>query len=119
MPTTANRVLAPWRWKAFGLRQWLVADASKHARLTVRGHGPTTHGVATCRNCLLPARFASYEDNLGAARVSLTQAELDEIGNQSRSGSATIRSPGLGVVNFLTVLFTPSLLPLLSCEVTL
>ena len=26
-----------------------------------------------------PARFASYEDNLGAARVSLTRAELDEI----------------------------------------
>ena len=34
-------------------------------------------------------------------------------------GEATIRSPGPGVVNFLTALSTPSFLPLLSSEVTL
>ena len=38
---------------------------------------------------------------------------------QSRFGYATIRSPRPGVVNFLTVLFTPSVLPLLSSELTL
>jgi hypothetical protein len=43
----------------------------------------------------------------------------DSAAPQLRLGYATIRSPGPGVVNLLTVLFIPSLLPLLSSEVTL
>lgn len=33
-------------------------------------------------------------------------------------GRATIRSPGAGIVNLFTVLFTPSFVPVLSSEVT-
>jgi hypothetical protein len=72
------------------------------------------------RNCdnaagwqALPA-LASFQE--GLLRLS-----VDAVWQiyQSRLGSHTIRSPGAGVVNFLTVLFTPSLWPPLSSEVTL
>jgi hypothetical protein len=39
-------------------------------------------------------------------------------GNATGLWASTIRSPGAGIVNLFTVLFTPSFVPVLSSEVT-